>query len=309
MHEECRKYLVIITIYLFPANFQVNAQTFSSLNPSFENPYRMNAAFPGCIRYSRLTANYITSGGATLKEADLSYLTLFDVLSGSLGSNAIYSHDQQSGTTQVTLNTFYSYKLIIYNRVRNYLCVSAGTGLGIRYFKGRNISQNLNLSLSPGIVAYTPKFYAGVGANNIQVVNKLPEAVIPDDQNKIFNSFAGAWLPMDNWKRDPEIFLSPDIEYCSDGGRRNIAAGAYFAWKWLMPGMFYEFHNYRPPDIRISLGFSKDAWRLYLLAVIPKNDNISYKNLTSEISLVKRFHLYRRERRWRSNDIHCPATW
>jgi hypothetical protein len=303
------QYISLVLAWYFITARATIARAQSHLIPTFENPYRLNAAFPGSTRLHRLIANYNPGSSFDFSEVDLSYSTLFNPLSGTIGFMSTYFKDQKSRIEFLSVDAFYAYKLIIASKARDYICVSAGTAIGINYLKGQNFPPTYSPRLSPGIVIYNVKFYTGAGFNNIQLMNRFPENLLPESQNKAFNAFAGGWLPIDNWKRDPENFLSPNIEYSASAGRHEIAIGAYYAHNWIMPGLFYEYSDYRSSEIRLSAGLSKDFLRIHLVASAPVQ-NIGYKNLSFGISAFLLFHKYNRGEHWsRSLELHCPATW
>jgi hypothetical protein len=288
-----------------------NAQT-GSLQPSFENPYNLNPAFPASPRYNRLVANYISSPSSSgLNEAHLSYNSSCESLGGSIGVMADYISNLNSKSTLTTLNGFYAYKLTIKDERRKSLYINAGTGIGMTRLADSSRSGYV-VSMSPGVIISTRRLYSGFGFYYLPVYHKKVENINQNGTFNTYNAFAGAWLPIDNWKRVPEEFLSPNITYCSEPYNRSLAAGAYFAWHWLMPGVFYEYSSANNTALRLSIGLKKNGWRLHLVADVVRPEK-NYDIPLVEATLTRLFFSYKythSRRKWRNRDmIYCPATW
>jgi type IX secretion system PorP/SprF family membrane protein len=304
----------------------------------YANPLYLNPAMAGSAAGPRFALNFrdqwpSVSGSFVTYSA--SYDEHFDGLGGGIGAQVMYDRAGDGKLSTKSLSGFYSYHLTIKDETRDYFIIKAGLQAGafqrsidfsqLRF--GDQINPKLGFiyetqeklpstglyqtqvipDFSAGVMAFTKKFYAGLAVNHIvepaQSFFGNPDSHLP----RKYTAHLGMQLPLDNWKRTPETFISPNLLIQRQGQFTQMNLGAYFIKDFFVGGIWYRHTDPNSDALIMLVGVKKDAVRIGYSYDLTVSDARAAAPGSHEVSLVIETQKYdtRKKKKWRK--IVCPT--
>jgi len=331
----------LITLVLFAlcvaAKVQAQDPEFSQF---YANPLYLNPAMAGTAGGPRFALNFrdqwpSVSGAFVTYSA--SYDEHFDGLGGGIGAQVWRDQAGDGKLATTYMSGIYSYHLTIKDQARDYFVIKFGLQAGafqrsidfsqLRF--GDQIDPKLGFvyatqeklpsmatystgftpDFSAGVLAFTPKFYAGFAvAHIIQPAESFfdnPSSVLL----RRYTAHMGFMLPIDDWKRTPETFISPNLLVLHQGNFTQVNVGAYAIKDFFLAGVWYRQTDPNSDALILMVGIKKDAVRIAYSYDLTVSDARAAAQGSHEISLIIEAKKYdtRKKRKWRR--INCPDNF
>ena len=334
-----RSITLAFVLILSSAAVKVYAQD-PEFSQYYANPLYLNPAMAGTAPGPRFAVNFrdqwpSVSGSFVTYAA--SYDEHFDAIGGGIGFQVMRDQAGDGNLTTNTFNAMYSYNLTIKSDVRDYFVIKAGIEAGafdrsIDFSKlrfGDQIDPKLGFiyqtqehlpstgvfqtSLTPdfgaGVLAFTKTFYAGLAVAHII---QPPQSFFNNPNSLLLRKYTahlGFLLPIDNWKRTPETYFSPNLLVLHQGTFTQLNVGGYFLKDYFMAGVWYRQTDPNSDALILMIGIKKDAVRIAYSYDLTVSDARAAAAGSHEISLIiesKKFNPSQK-RRWRK--INCPDNF
>lgn len=322
----------------------VGAGALKAQDPEFTqfyaNPIYLNPAFAGTAAGPRFALNYryqwpSVSGAFATYSA--SYDEHFDGLAGGIGGQVWYDRAGDGRLSTTYVSGVYSYHMTIKDRARDYFIVKAGIQASAFYRsidfsklkfgdmiderRGFIYQTKENLpstgfdktgwrpDFSVGVLAFTPKYYAGVAVHHIiepqQSFFENPYSRIP----RKYTLHAGMMLPVDKWKRTPSMYFSPNILIQRQAKFTQFNMGAYMIKDFFMAGAWFRQTDPNSDALMLLIGAKKDAFRIGYSYDITLSDARVAATGSHEISLIIELEKYDQSKKKTWKKIVCPSNW
>ena len=331
-----KRVLTILSIGLLYAG------TVSAQDPEFTqfyaNPLYTNPAFAGTTPGSRFCMNFRDqwpSISGTFVTYAASYDQHFDGIGGGIGAQVWYD---QAGDGRLSTSSFsgvYSYDLRIKDQTRDYFIIKAGLQAGAfqrsldfdklhfgdeidprKGWLGRVTQERIPHGVettdfipdfSAGLLAYTNKYYGGFAVNHIvepaQSFFGNPNSTLP----RKYTVNAGMTITVDNWKRDPTTFISPNILFQQQAKFRQVNFGAYFVKNYFVAGLWYRQTRPNSDALMALIGVKKDAVRIGYSYDLTVSDARAAATGSHEVSLIVELPPMSPRQVRKFKAIPCPA--
>jgi type IX secretion system PorP/SprF family membrane protein len=252
----------------------------------YANPLYLNPAFAGTSQGPRIALNVrdqwpSVSGAFVTYSA--SYDQHFDAIGGGVGAQVWRDRAGDGKLTTTYISGLYSYDIHIKDESRDYFIIKAGIQASVfqrsidfsklrfpdefdakRGYLGHITQEQLPSTglystgfipdFSTGILAFTKKYYAGVAINHLiqpsQSFLNNPESILPMK----LTLHAGMLLPVDNWKREPETFISPNLLVQRQAKFTQLDIGAYMIKKFFVAGAWYRHTDPNADALMLLVG-------------------------------------------------------
>jgi type IX secretion system PorP/SprF family membrane protein len=245
-------------------------------------PLHLNSALAGISYGPRVNLNYrnqwpnIDKGYVTYAA---SYDQHFDKIRGGVG--LAFNADRIAGGViqNYSVQAMYAYQLAFSHKFGLKLAVSGGIlsrqldwnkltfqdqidpiygfsdASGIPNPTSEAVPQQTNLLMpdfGAGFLAFTPKFYAGVGVKHLNVPK---QSFYNDKDNRLPMRFAihgGYVIDLTPKKKKDDIYLAPNILLVQQSNFSQLNVGTYFNYNFIYAGAFYR-NTIRNSDAVIAL--------------------------------------------------------
>jgi type IX secretion system PorP/SprF family membrane protein len=331
------KRLLSLLILIAAAGIELRAQD-PEYTQFYANPLYLNPAFAGTAAGPRFALNYrmqwpSISGAFSTYSA--SYDQHFDGLGGGIGAQVWYDKAGDGKLATKYVSGVYSYHLSIKDASRDYFIIKAGLQVSAfqrsvdfsKFNFGDEIHPRYGLDYYPtaeklpssgfyqtgwkpdfstGILAFTKKYYGGIAVHHIiepsQSFFGNPESRLP----RKFTAHMGMLLPVDNWKRTPETFISPNLLIQRQAKFMQFNMGAYGIKGPFILGMWYRHTDPNADALMLLAGAKKDPVKIGYSYDLTVSDARAAVPGSHEVSLIVELKKYdvRKTRKWRK--ISCP---
>jgi type IX secretion system PorP/SprF family membrane protein len=336
MKKEMRR---IFTILILGVCFtlEVSAQD-PEFTQFYANPLYTNPAFAGTQAGARFCANFRDqwpSISGTFVTYAASYDQHFDGIGGGIGAQVWNDRAGDGRLTTTAVSGMYSYDLHIKDASHgDYFIMKAGLQAGafqrsIDFSKlvfGDQIDPRLGPvnqtqeklpsrgvvttdfipDFSAGLLGFTKRYYAGFAVNHIVEPSESffgnPNSILP--RKYTFN--AGMTIPIDNWKREPTTFVSPNILFQQQAKFRQVNFGAYLIKNYFIAGLWYRQTRPNSDAMMVLVGVKKDAIKIAYSYDLTVSDARAAATGSHEVSLVVELQPVspKHIKKWRK--ISCP---
>jgi type IX secretion system PorP/SprF family membrane protein len=305
----------------------------------YANPLYLNPAFAGTAAGPRFAMNFRdqwpSSSGAFVTYA-ASYDQHFDGIGGGIGAQVWRDQAGDGNLSTTYVSGMYSYHLAVKDNPRDYFIVKMAVQASAFYrsvdfskfrfpdefdpktgWIGPITQENLPSrgyyatgwipDFGAGILAFTNKYYFGAAVSHLieptQSFYGTPWSVLP----RKYTLHGGMQLPLDNWKRIPETFLSPNLLIQRQGTFTQVDIGAYFIKDYFVAGAWYRHTDPNADAISFLVGVKKDAVKIGYSYDVTVSGLRSASPGSHEVSLVVEMKKYdhTKTRKWRK--IVCPT--
>jgi len=305
----------------------------------YANPLYLNPAFAGTAGGPRFCVNFrdqwpSVSGNFVTYAA--SYDEHFDGIGGGIGAQVMSDHAGDGNLTTNSVSGMYSYQLTLKdNGNKDYFIVNMAieasafqrsidwskltfgdeidARLGFIYTtKELLATQGVQTTavipdFSAGVLAYTSKFFAGIAVNHIiqpeQSFFNNPASTLPMK----LTIHVGTEIAVDNWKRDPETFISPNILFQRQAKFTQVNFGAYLIKTYFMAGLWYRQTAPNSDAIMALIGVRKDAVQIGYSYDLTVSQARTAATGSHEVSLIVQLQKYdhQKKKKWRA--VPCPG--
>jgi type IX secretion system PorP/SprF family membrane protein len=331
----------LFTLVLFGLGIAAKVQ---GQDPEFSqfyaNPLYLNPAMAGTAGGPRFAINFrdqwpSVSGAFVTYSA--SYDEHFDGLGGGIGAQVWHDQAGDGKLSTTYFSGIYSYHLTIKDQARDYFVIKAGLQAGafqrtidfsqLRF--GDQIDPKLGFiyqtqeklpskdvystglipDFGAGVLAFSPKFYAGFAVAHII---EPAQSFFGNPNSHLLRKYTahlGFMLPIDNWKRAPETFISPNLLVQHQGNFTQLNIGAYALKDFFLAGVWYRHTDPNSDALILMVGIKKDAIRIAYSYDLTVSDARAAAAGSHEISLIIESSKYNHstKRKWRK--INCPDNF
>ncbi|MCX6352422.1 MAG: type IX secretion system membrane protein PorP/SprF [Bacteroidetes bacterium] len=304
----------------------------------YANPLYLNPAFVGatpgprfCLNYRNqwpsLSASYVTYAA--------SYDQHFDAIGGGIGAQVWRDQagDGRLSTTYASLA--YGYQLTLGSNPKDYFIIKAALQasafqrsidfskliFGDEIDARRGIRQGTTQEKLPsrgvestafipdfnfGAVAFTKKYFGGFAVHHIieppQSFFGNPSSTLP----RKLTMHAGMMIPIDNWKREPTTFISPNILFQRQAKFTQVNFGAYLIKNYFVVGMWYRQTRPNSDAVMALIGVKKDRIKIGYSYDLTVSDARAAASGSHEVSLIVELDSYnpRQVKKWKK--LNCP---
>jgi type IX secretion system PorP/SprF family membrane protein len=326
--------LVLLTIVVA---LEVNAQD-PEFTQFYANPLYLNPAFAGTSAGPRFALNYRNqwpSVSGTFVTYAASYDQHFDAIGGGIGGQVWYDQAGDGRLSTTYVSGMYSYHLTLKENPKDYFIVKAalqasafqrsidfsrlvfGDQLDARQgvvkqftdekLPSRGVERTqFKPDFSAGVMAFTKKYYGGLAVHHIiepsQSFFGTPTSVLP----RKYTAHVGMQIALDNWKRDPSTFLSPNLLFQRQGEFNQVNFGAYLMKNFFIAGLWFRQTRPNSDALMVLIGAKKDAVKIGYSYDLTVSDARAAANGSHEVSLIIELKKVnpRQVRKWRR--INCP---
>jgi type IX secretion system PorP/SprF family membrane protein len=331
----------LFTLVLFGLGVaaQVQAQD-PEFSQYYANPLYLNPAMAGTAAGPRFALNFrdqwpSVSGSFVTYSA--SYDEHFDGIGGGIGAQVWRDQAGDGKLATTYLGGIYSYHLTIKDKARDYFVMKFG--IEAAAFKREidfsqlkfgdqidpkygfifptqeklpstnTFSTNIIPDFSAGVLAFSPKFYAGLAVSHII---EPPQSFFGNPNSLLLRRYTahmGFMLPIDYWKREPEAFISPNLLVMHQGNFTQLNVGAYAIKNFFMAGIWYRHTDPNADAMILMVGVKKDAIRIGYSYDLTVSDARAAAQGSHEVSLIIESKKYdtSKKKRWRK--INCPDNF
>lgn len=325
--------LILLALVVSPA---LKAQD-PEFTQFYANPLYLNPAFAGTAAGPRFALNFRDQwpsvSGAFVTYA-ASYDQHFDALGGGIGAQVWYDRAGDGKLSTKYMSGMYSYHLTLKEASRDYFIIKAGIQAGVfqrsidfsklhfpdQYDAKRGLVRPTLESLpstgfyqtgyipdfSTGFMAFTKKYFAGVAVHHLiqpsQSFLGNPRSELPMK----LTVHAGMLLPLDNWKRDPETYISPNILIQRQAKFTQVNVGAYMMKKAFIAGVWYRHTDPNADALMLLAGVKKDALKIGYSYDVTLSGARAAAIGSHEVSVIIELKKYNHKQATKWRKINCP---
>ncbi len=326
--------LGVLAIFATAPGAQAQDPQFSQF---YANPLYLNPAFAGTAAGPRFALNYRNqwpSLSGSFQTFSASYDEHFDGLGGGIGAQIWYDKAGDGSLTNLYMSGMYSYHLNIKDDTRDYLVVklslqAAAFTRSIDFSKllfGDQIHPRLGYiyptaeklpsrsvestplvpDFSAGAMAFTKKFYGGLAVHHLiepsQSFFNNPASILP----RRLTVHAGMQLPLDNWKREPNTFLSPNILVMRQSKFTQVNFGAYLIKNFFIAGLWWRQTAPNPDALIALVGVKQEGLKIGFSYDLTVSNARTASPGSFELSAIVELKKYdqRKKKKWRK--LSCP---